>query len=157
MQWLFEGNRLLFIQAANTWFLVGLIWMVQVVHYPLFANVGEPGYTTYQQLHEQKITWIVGPTMVLELLIAILLVFGASASNSVDARLAWVSFVLVLLIWATTAFVSVPCHAKLSSGFDQQAHYWLVTTNWVRTIAWSIKGVLAMWMLQGAQSMTRFS
>ena len=33
-------SALLAAHAAATWALVGLIWTVQVVHYPLFALVG---------------------------------------------------------------------------------------------------------------------
>jgi hypothetical protein len=31
---------LLLANAAATFFMVGVIWFVQVVHYPLFARVG---------------------------------------------------------------------------------------------------------------------
>ena len=34
---------LLLLHAAATLFMTGLIWFVQVVHYPLFARVGEDG------------------------------------------------------------------------------------------------------------------
>jgi hypothetical protein len=36
---------------ATSWFMTGLIWFVQIVHYPLFANVGTEQSKTYAQLH----------------------------------------------------------------------------------------------------------
>lgn len=33
-------GALLLVHAAATWAMVGLVWFVQVVHYPLFAQVG---------------------------------------------------------------------------------------------------------------------
>ena len=62
---------LLLTHAAVTWFLMGLIWIVQVVHYPLMAEVGAESYSAYQQGHMQRITWVVAPTMVLEALTAL--------------------------------------------------------------------------------------
>jgi hypothetical protein len=35
---------LLLANAAATLFMVGVIRFVQVVHYPLFARVGRPGF-----------------------------------------------------------------------------------------------------------------
>ena len=42
----------LLANVVTTLFLVGLIWMVQVVHYPLFNDVGEQNYVSYQQRHQ---------------------------------------------------------------------------------------------------------
>ena len=54
---------------------------------------------------------------------------------------------LVLLIWGITAFVSVPAHQRLAQGFDLEAHTRLVQTNWIRTLAWTARGALAIWMI----------
>ena len=65
---------ILLANAVSTLFLVGLIWMVQVVHYPLFDDEGEQGYVSYQKRHQNNITWIVGPMMLIELVTAIALI-----------------------------------------------------------------------------------
>ena len=54
---------------------------------------------------------------------------------------------LVALIWGVTFLISVPCHAALSAGFDAAAHDRLVSTNWIRTIAWTARAALSVWML----------
>jgi carbon starvation protein CstA len=54
---------------------------------------------------------------------------------------------LVVIIWGVTFLVSVPCHATLSAGFDASAHDRLVSTNWIRTIGWTARAALSVWML----------
>jgi len=66
---------------------------------------------------------------------------------AVSAWMAWTGALLVAAIWAVTFFVSVPCHAVLAEGFDAQAHARLVDTNWLRTLAWTARAALSIWML----------
>ena len=56
------SHSVLLVNLVATLFLVGLIWMVQIVHYPLFDDVDEQSYVSYQQRHQSSITYIVGPT-----------------------------------------------------------------------------------------------
>ena len=51
---------------------------------------------------------------------------------------------LMIVIWVATIALSVPCHEKLSLGFDASAHRRLVLTNWIRTIAWTLRGLLIL-------------
>ncbi len=46
----------LVIHAAITWALVGLIWTIQVVHYPLLKNVGQAEFVAYHDRHMSLIT-----------------------------------------------------------------------------------------------------
>ncbi len=34
---------LLILHAGATLYMAGVIWFVQIVHYPLFSRVGQPG------------------------------------------------------------------------------------------------------------------
>jgi len=136
---------LLVLHCFATWFLVGLIWMVQVVHYPLFAKVGQTEFVGYVAAHANLITLVVSPLMLLELLTAIALL--ALWPPSLPIWVGWLGLALLCVVWITTAFVSVPLHAKLAAGFDPQAHALLVGTNWVRTLAWSARGLLLAWAL----------
>jgi hypothetical protein len=133
--------------ACVTWFLVGLIWTIQVVHYPLFALVGGEGYAAFQRSHMNRITWIVGPAMVCELGLAAWLVL---APGAVPLSLAVVGLALVIAIWVSTAVAQGPMHARLVDGFDAALHRALVRTNWVRTIAWTARGGIAAAMVASA-------
>lgn len=52
--------------AGATWFMTGLIWFVQIVHYPLMGAVPGDAFRVYQELHQRRTTWIVGPVMLVE-------------------------------------------------------------------------------------------
>jgi len=127
-----------------TLLMAGVIWMVQLVHYPLFAGVGAEGWTAYEAAHQSKITLIVGPLMLVELATALWLVVDRPAELPGWAVLSGAA--LVGVIWASTAFLQVPLHATLGAGFDADAHARLVATNWVRTAAWTLRGGLVLWM-----------
>lgn len=147
--------HLLLIHAAATWCMVGLIWFVQVVHYPLFADVGSEQFVPYERLHQQRTTWVVMPVMLAELATAAALaVWRGSGVSSV-----WASVGLLLLgmIWLSTFMVQVPLHAQLAGGFEAEAHRRLVATNWWRTVLWTARGVVALalawpWLAKGLPS-----
>lgn len=137
--------HILIANFAATFFLIGLIWMVQVVHYPLFDDVGEPNYVRYQQRHQNNISFIVGPIMLIELATAILMIWYVK--EGIDKALVYAGIGLVVLIWLSTALIQVPSHEKLVRGFDPAAYTWLVNSNWIRTIAWTARGGLVIWLL----------
>ncbi len=136
---------LLLAHAAATLYMAGLIWFVQVVHYPLMAKVGGEGYRDYQLAHERLTTWAVGPPMLVELACALWLVIAPPPG--VAPWLAYTGLALVAGLWLSTAFVQVPCHKKLAGGFDTTAHRQLVQSNRLRTLAWSLRSGIALWMI----------
>jgi len=137
--------RLLFLaHLAATLFMLGVIWFVQVVHYPLFDKVGRAEFRVYEQRHTALTTWVVAPPMFLELMTALLL-FWFKPAGVMGWQLA-TGLALVAIIWLSTALVQVPCHSGLSQGFDAIVHPRLVRTNWIRTVAWSLRGLLVLWM-----------
>lgn len=114
--------------------LTGLIWMVQIVHDPLFAYGGEGACCEYARQHSRRITWLVGPLMVPEAVAAIgllLLLDTAVARLCTD-----VGVLLLLVAWGSTAFLRAPCHPRLSRGSDGLALRRLVGTTWIRAAAW---------------------
>jgi hypothetical protein len=131
--------------AGATLFMTGLIWFVQVVHYPLFAAAAGPRFDAYARRHAQRTTWVVGPPMLAELATAVLLVWLRPAA--VPAWQPWAGLALLAVVWASTAFVQVPCHAALAAGFDGRAHRRLTASNWVRTTAWSLRSIGVLWTL----------
>ena len=65
---------LLIMHYAVTLFLVGLLWVVQIVQYPQFKHIGREQFPSYELEYQRRITWIVGPMMLIELTTAILIV-----------------------------------------------------------------------------------
>lgn len=131
--------------AAVTWALVGLIWTIHVVHYPLFTAV-ESGFRQYHEEHLRRITLVVGPLMLAELAGAVYLWLYPPAGT--DRRIWLVASGLVAVIWTVTALFSVPQHGRLETGgFDRDVHRALMISNWVRTLAWTARGLLIAWVL----------
>jgi hypothetical protein len=133
------------IHASATWGMVGLIWIVQTVHYPLFAKVGSETFPSYQKSHTTRITFIVMPLMFTELGTALALC--ALPLSPVAHQIAVIATALLGIIWLSTFLVQVPLHDALLKGFSAPHHQKLVRTNWIRTIAWTLRGVLAAVLL----------
>lgn len=123
------------VHVAATAAMTGLIWFVQVVHYPLMARVGAEGFAAYERAHTRRTSWVVMPLMTVELATAVALVVPGAGPLAIQ----WAAANVAALagIWAVTFFVSVPCHRRLERGWDAAAHRRLVRANWVRTALWS--------------------
>ena len=133
--------KLVFLaNLASTLIMVGLIWFVQVVHYPLFDRVGRDGFMAYEMAHSQLTSLVVIPPMLIELMTSGLLFIARPAGMRMWEAI--VGTVLLAIVWGSTFFLQVPRHGELALGFDQAAQTALVTTNWIRTIAWSLRGML---------------
>ncbi len=135
---------LLLAHLAATLVMVGIIWFVQVVHYPLFAGVGREGFATYAAQHSRWTTWVVAPPMLVEAATGLGLLVRAPAG--IPRTALWLGLALLLVIWLSTALLQVPRHTTLGRGWDAAAHRVLVAGNWLRTAAWTLRGVLVLWM-----------
>ena len=140
------GAAVQVIHLVSTLFMTGVIWFVQVVHYPLKAMVGDAAFRVYQGEHLRRTTWVVAPPMVLEALSAAALV-GLAGEPSMR-NMAIFGLLLLVVIWTSTAALQVPNHALLERhGFQTRPHRTLVMSNWIRTVAWSLRAVVACWMV----------
>jgi len=144
------ADLLLLAHLAATLVMVGVIWFVQAVHYPLFAAVGEAGWEAYAEEHVRRTGRVVGPPMLVEGATAALLLVWRPAS--VPAGWAWAGGALLAAIWLSTAFLQVPRHRRLGGGFHPAAARTLVATNWLRTVAWTVRGLLALAMVARAMA-----
>lgn len=142
MQWWLIGGV---THGVATWFLVGLIWIVQRVHYPSMLYVDESRFAEFERMHCQKIGQIVAPAMILEGALAASLVF--LAPTTFDLGFAVVGAVLAGVIWWSTFFIQVPLHNHLQEGKNTDTINRLIATNWIRTVAWSVRGGIAIGIL----------
>lgn len=136
---------LLLAHVGATLFMVGLIWFVQIVHYPLFAVVGEDRFVAYTEAHSRLTSWVVGPPMLLEAATTAALLFIRPAG--IPAVAVWAGAALLAAVWLSTALLQVPRHTALGQGFDANSHRLLVVSNWIRTAGWSVRGLLVLWMV----------
>lgn len=133
---------LVLLHTAATLAMTGLIWFVQIVHYPLFATIDASSFRAYEEQHVRRTTKVVAPLMLVELVTAIgLLLWPTEVASSVTPI---VGICLLAVIWLSTAFGQVPHHRTLAQGQDQLAIRRLVASNWIRTIAWTLRSIVAL-------------
>jgi hypothetical protein len=127
------------IASANlavSWGLMLLIWLVQIVIYPTFARIPADRFRQYHRWYVKRIGLIVAPMMLIEVFVLVLWLFSDRF---------WLPGViaagLVMVVWLSTFAIQVPLHNHLALGKDEAAIRRLVNSNWIRTIAWSIKTI----------------
>ncbi len=132
------GNvfHLYLFNMAISWGLLLLIWLVQVIIYPGFSRIPSENFVTYHRWYAVRISVIVIPLMICELIITV-----AWLCSDNYSFISLISAFLVVVIWLSTFVLQVPIHNRLRSGKNEAGIRRLVTTNWIRTIAWSIKAV----------------
>lgn len=125
--------------------MVGLIWVIQAVHYPLFRRVGAESFVEYEREHTRRMGWVLVVPAVTEIVTAAALVI--SRPDSVSLGLVLGAGVVLAAIWVMTGFVQAPAHGRLSAGFDLDLIDRLVSSNWWRTAGWTVRGVLVALMV----------
>ncbi len=138
------ATSLFLVQLTATLLMTGLIWFVQIVHYPLFAHVGEQAFVPYARRHATLTGYVVGAPMLLELASALATLVSALRPVFLSTTAAWISAALVLLLWATTGLLQVPLHERLGRAHNSQLIRSLVAGNWVRTALWSARSILLL-------------
>lgn len=129
--------------------LVGLIWTIQWVHYPLFAEVPASAFPSFHAAHVARITGLVAPLMTLEAVLAVAWCVSAWREGA-PMRAPGIAMALVGVAWASTALLSVPLHDRLAHASDAATVAALVRTNLVRTVAWTVR--LAVVVIGGASA-----
>ncbi len=138
MEWVLHAH------LAAAWFMAGVIWYVQVVHYPSFAWVDRRQFAAFEASHRALTSFVVVPAMLTELFTGLWLLWQHPTHSLLIAEL-----VLLVMIWGTTFLVSVPLHERLSHGYDEAAAKRLVLTNWPRCALWSARAVLVLILVKG--------
>ncbi len=129
------------VNVCISWFMVGLIWIIQIVTYPIFSSVGGYKYDKFHSKHVSLITPLVAPLMLFELAVAVVLLLVSGPYWNYGYSV--VNLVFLAIIWASTFLIQIPLHVKLSVKFEKKNHTRLVRTNWIRTFAWTMKGLLS--------------
>ena len=134
----------LLVHVGSTWAMVGVIWVIQLLVYPAMTSVPAVGFAAYERAHQRRMLWVLAlfaPAEVITGLIVFL------APDAVPRWMPLVGGVLLAFCWVSTAFFYAPLHGKLLNGFDPELHQRLVASNWLRTVAWSARGVLVLAMV----------
>jgi hypothetical protein len=133
-------------QAMASGIMCGVIWFVQLVHYPLFDRASPEDAPAYAFENQRRTGSVVIPPMLVEGLTAA--VVAVRPPSGVGVFPAVAGLAMVLALWLSTAAVQMPLHARLArEGHSHETVAALVRTNWFRTILWTARACLAVWML----------
>ena len=127
--------------------MTGIIWFVQLVQYPSFAQVDSASFAGFHSHHSSSISIIVAPLMIAEAISGIAFLWAPLRVQT--SWQIWLGIGLIAFIWASTFLLQVPAHSQLGSGIDEETWRMLVRSNWLRTVAWSARaGLVSYWLHQ---------
>jgi hypothetical protein len=130
-------------------YVLGEIWFVQIVVYPLFGKVGPNEYLAYHKFYSSRIPLPVIVPGFLSFLAPVALVFLGPESVPLWMYLANVICGIVGLL--VTVGLEIPRHARLEKGGKQEKVIReLVYYNWPRTLSITASAFLTLLMLLSA-------
>lgn len=132
-------------QVVGSMGMFGVIWVMQVVHYPLMRFVSGEQFARFESEHQTRISWVVGPLMAVEGVCVLAFLFAPPAG--LPGWLPWAGAGMEAIAIGTTMFVSAPLHGRLNANFNQATLDRLIATNWIRTVAWTCRAAVAIAML----------
>ena len=132
-----------FTNLTATAVMTGLIWTIQLVHYPFFHRLEKEKFNLHMDEHRKKISFIVLPVMLIELVTSVGLVLMESSFRGALV----IGLLMLIFIWFSTALLQVPSHNKLASGYSKKEADKLVKFNWIRTILWTGRLILMLLIL----------
>ncbi len=139
-------RRLSLLHLAATLAMIGVMTTVQLVVYPQYDQVAIADFSDYVRNHGQRIGWPLALFAPAEVLLALLLWLRLPAGSA--KTVAFGSGALLALAWVTTMAWFAPLHGRLiSEPYDPDRIDLLVSTNWVRTVIWWVRGVVALWIV----------
>ena len=128
------------VHLIFTAIMVGVIWLVQVVHYPSFNFIDKKFYSDFQNFHIKRISFIVIPVMLLELVSGLILIFLDNRHSTPSL----ISFGILILIWIITGLFFAKAHQDLTAGYDRKIVKKIIKLNWIRTLLWSTRLILLL-------------
>jgi hypothetical protein len=134
----------LLVHATAVFLLTGLIWTIQLVHYPGFADVERRQWPAYHRRHSRNITIIVLPLMLTELATSAWLLWHSLGT------LHLVFLGCSLFTWLLTALVFVPIHQRIGARPNEGYLRKLNNSNWLRTLTWTICSIASFISLMNA-------
>jgi hypothetical protein len=132
-------------------YVLGQIWLAQIVVYPLFGKVGPDEYVAYHTFYSSRIPLPVILPGFASFLVPIALIFFAPESVAAWMLLANAACGIVGLL--VTVLLEIPRHSRLEKGGKQEGVIReLVRYNWPRTLSITAQAFLTLSMLASAFS-----
>lgn len=136
-------SKIIFLHVAFTFLMTGVIWVIQLLHYPSFRFFPEQDFPQKMKWHQFNISWIVLPAMIIELFTGGFICWKLKLSDQI-----WnINLMLLILIWISTLVLQGPTHQKLLAGKNLRLIDFLIQTNWIRVLLWNVRSGIFIWLL----------
>jgi hypothetical protein len=133
----------LIFHLAVTWAMIGFAWTIQLLQYPGMADVPASAFAAFERNHQRRVARVLLLFAPAEVVTA-----GWIVLQEPGDLVRWLAGVLLAGIWISTGAWFAPVHGRLSTrGFDSVLHRRLVATNWLRTMAWTARGGLVLFLV----------
>lgn len=135
-------RALILAQLSAALYLVGVTWFVQIAYLPTLAGVVDSESLANPQRQMRRMTWVVAPPMAIEGITAVLLLWYHPAGMT-----SWLNatgVILLAVIWLSTALIQADFRKIRSRDFDTKSNRRLVSTNWIRTCCWTMRGAIVI-------------
>lgn len=142
--------------AASTWILIlcllssgycmGIVWVAQLVDYPLYLAVPPEAFPAYFAQFNESIVFPVIFALSMGWIISVLLILNRP--KEIPGWAAWAAAGLALLGFIASAAFEFPYNQQLmAEGFNEVAINAKITGNWFRLVPWTIQACLVAWMV----------
>lgn len=139
-----SGDALLLSNLSATLFLTGLVWFLQIVHLPLMLRASKLDFANFARIQRFRNTFLMAGPMLVEAVTGMWLWYdtpeGFSGGNLFRGA------VLIVILWIVTLVGIVPLHSHLIDGYDESAIRSLMRRNWVRTVCWTLRAAMMIWV-----------
>jgi hypothetical protein len=138
------SNQQLVIQLHlfSTLLMTGVVWFVQLVHYPSFRFVADEKGSEAARFHQRKTGLLVIPLMLIEMGTGILLMSSSWVTQYGNYLI--INLGLLFLVWGVTFLKMVPLHRKLAEQISEETVSALISINWIRTVLWTARAGLLL-------------
>lgn len=141
---------------ASTWILIlcllasgycmGVVWIAQLVDYPLYLAVPPSSFPAYFAKFNEAIVFPVIFALSVGWIISVVLILNRP--REIPAWAAWSAAGLALLGFIASAAFEFPYNQQLmAEGFNEAAINAKITGNWFRLVPWTIQAGLVAWMV----------
>ena len=108
-----------------------LVWLVQVIIYPSFAQIAKEKLMYWHRLYTQKILYFVGPMMFIQTGLIAWQILGDPLTYLADG-------LLLAGIWVNTFLIAIPIHEKIDREESLAGHLpLLLRVNRWRSWMWT--------------------
>ena len=135
-------DDLIIAHFTSTSIMVGVIWVIQLVHYPSFKYVKDSDYIIFQKKHMSNISYIVFPVMITELITSLLIFFSGEKSFFF-----MLSLICLSMIWVITGVLFTKFHSILQKGKDLKMIEKMIKANWIRTLLWTLRIIMIFFVI----------